>query len=222
MSLSSPSDPDVEVSRPSGPSDWEAIRRICCSTARAGGNPIDPERWRFFGEFWIGPYQKLRPEWAYVLRAQDGRVEGYLTSAPDTLRFERERMLRFRFPLLFRVLRGTYVRNADTKRFLRRAFRLDPEPESRFSEETRRRILRDFPAHLHINLDAEYRGSGRGGLLVQRLLRDLGAQGVAGVHLFCAPGPVKFYQCQGFEILETVEFAPGVPVLSMARASISP
>ena len=209
----------VRVDQPRDQKDWEAIRRICCSTAKAGGTPIEAVRWPFFSEVWIGPYQKLRPEWSYVLRGGDGQVGGYLTSAPDTRRFERERAYRFNLPMIFKVLFRLYDSNLDTGRFLRRALGKEASPETRFSVAVQARLAREFPAHLHINLDSGFRKKGGGSLLIERLLRDLLVCGVPGVHLYCAAGPVKFYLAQGFETLEKIEVAPGVPVYAMARTS---
>ena len=72
--------------------DWADVRSLCCRTGN-GGDPIDRKRWPLFAELWIGPYQRLVPDWTYVAEV-DGRVVGYLTGCPDTAALRRAR----RFP----------------------------------------------------------------------------------------------------------------------------
>lgn len=185
--------------------DWPRIRELCCLTGNAGA-PIAPERWPFFSENWVGPYQALLPEWTYVLR-QDQRVVGYLTGCPNTVAFERLKAWRFHPGLLLRVVTGRCPRTADTSRYVRRTLGFESEPNARCSEATRAALRASFPAHLHINLDASVRGQGLGGRLVDAFAMDLKARGgVPGVHVFCGQGPVKFYLAQGFTELERVEF----------------
>jgi len=77
----------VLVRAAKSPADWQAVRSLCCRTGN-GGDPIDPTRWPLFAELWIGPYQRLVPEWTYVAE-MDGRMVGYLTGCPDTAAFRR-------------------------------------------------------------------------------------------------------------------------------------
>lgn len=57
-----------------------------------------------------------------------------------------------------------------------------------------------YPAHLHVNLGAAYRGSGIGSLLVQRFCADAAAAGSTGVHVVTSRGArnVGFYARNGF------------------------
>ena len=55
----------VLVRAAGSPADWQAVRSLCCRTGN-GGDPIDPARWPLFADLWIGPYQRLVPEWTYV------------------------------------------------------------------------------------------------------------------------------------------------------------
>lgn len=208
-----PMDLAVRVAR--DPGDWHAVRELCCLTG-AAGEPIDAERWPFFAEVWIGPYQRLRPGWTYV--AEHGRrVVGYLTGCPDTGPFERERRWRATLPLLAAVLRGRYGTTADTRRLLRRALGLAPAVEARFPRPLRARLAREYPAHLHMNVAAGARGSGVGRALLGRYLEDLRARGVPGVHLFCGPGPLGFYAGAGFRDLDAREVASGTRVHALGR-----
>lgn len=197
--------------------DWSRIREICVATG-AAGRPITATRAPFFGEFWVGPYQNILAQWTYV--AEDrGRVVGYLTGCPDTQAFERRRRWLFALPLFIKTALHGYGSTSDTRRFLRRALGFEPEPNSFFSLKTRTQLLRDYPAHLHINLeDASVRGQGAGRKLIERFFEDLKRASIRGVHVHCGEGPVPFYLKLGFIELERVEFKPGVPIFAMTRA----
>jgi GNAT superfamily N-acetyltransferase len=197
-------------------SDWARARAICVATG-AAGKPVTATRAPFFGEFWVGPYQRLLPEWTYVAE-DEGRVVGYLTGCPDTSAFERSKLGRFALPLLVKVLVRRYAPTGDTRRFVRRTFGLDPEPNDLFPRELRARLASDYPAHLHINVEeASMRGKGAGRALMERFLEDLRRAGVRGVHVHCGEGPVPFYLKMGFEELGRVEFKPGVMIYAMGR-----
>ncbi|MBI3542112.1 MAG: GNAT family N-acetyltransferase [Deltaproteobacteria bacterium] len=204
----------VTLRRTPGPADWERVRELCCLTGRSGA-PIERERWPFFAEQWIGPYQKLLPEWAYVAES-DGAIVGYLTGCPDTRAFERQRALRFTLPLLARLVFGG-VANADTRRFVKRALRLERGPEGCFERGVLRALARDYPAHLHVNLDERVRGQGVGRQLIERFAADLREQTPArGIHVFCGHGPVKFYESVGFRELAAIDYGTA-RVFALAR-----
>jgi GNAT superfamily N-acetyltransferase len=206
---------DVAVRVARDPADWRAVRELCCLTG-AAGDPIAPERWPVFAEIWIGPYQRLRPEWTYVADG-GGRVLGYLTGCPDTGPFERERRWRSTLPLAAAALRGRYPATEDTRRLVRRALRLAPATEAPFSARVRARLTRDYPAHLHMNVAAGARGRGVGRALLAAFAGDLRARDVPGVHLFCGPGPRAFYAGAGFQELALVLLPSGIRVHALGR-----
>jgi hypothetical protein len=193
--------------RPAEKADWAAVRELCCLTGKSGA-PVARSRWPFFAEYWIGPYEKLLPGWAYVADV-GGVVRGYLTGCPDSRAFSRVKGLLFTAPLLARALRGDYGFGEDVRRFARRTLRLERSPERVFSRSVRRRVAREFPAHLHVNVDGTYRAGGLGRALIERFCADLGARGVPGVHVFCGAGPVRFYERLGFVELGAIDFRVG-------------
>lgn len=196
--------------------DWAAVRRLCCLTAN-NGSPIAEERWPFFSEYWIGPYQKICPELTYVAR-RDGVVVGYLTGASAS--FEREKLIRVTLPLFARVALRCFVKNSDTRRFVRRTLGIERGPNEQFSRELRALVLKQFSAHLHVNVDATCRGQGVGRLLMNRFFEDLRGRGVLGVHVYCGADPVAFYRREGFSELGQISFKSGenaVPVYLLAR-----
>ncbi len=205
--------------------DWEFVREVCCRTGDAGEPLADRARWKFFGEQWVGPYEKLRPEWTLI--AEEGAGEGmrrlgYLTGCPDTRRFDREKCWIFDLPLDLRIRLGGFPPSSDTERFLSRfegSFRRPPRnpgPETMFRLRhgalAHSKILERYPAHLHMNLLPEARGKGIGRQLVDAYRAALGERGVPGIHLYCGPKPREFYLRCGFQPLDEIEFKPGVSI----------
>lgn len=73
-----------------------------------------------------------------------------------------------------------------------------------FSKESIEKVMADYPAHLHVNFEAQFRGLGLGSRLIKNFCNDLRKQGVPGVHVMCGPDPVRFYTNNGFETAEQV------------------
>jgi GNAT superfamily N-acetyltransferase len=196
---------------------WSRLREICCATALSGSPLPDRGRWSFFGELWVGPYQCYLPDWTYVNVDQQGRVQGYITLCPDSRRLERKLNFLFRPGLALALAFKRYPMTTDARNFLKRWLGLQPSPESRFPREVWGRVHREFPAHLHMNLESGARGTGAGRALCESALERLRQAGVPGIHLLCGDAPVGFYSKNGFEILHAVEWKPGVRVNLMVR-----
>jgi ribosomal protein S18 acetylase RimI-like enzyme len=62
-----------------------------------------------------------------------------------------------------------------------------------------------YPAHLHVNVAAERRGSQIGSALVSVFVASLAARGVAAVHVVTAAGArnIGFYERNGFNLVES-------------------
>jgi len=181
------------------PSIWTDVRELCCRTGN-DGNPIPIERWELFGRIWIDPYRVLIPDWSYVALA-DRRVVGYLTGCPDTSHFARQCFIRCALPLLWHIAFGRYRGDPYGRGYARRAMWLETSAVRSFPRLTRRRLLRQFPAHLHMNVEADFRQHGVGTGLVERFVEDLRQRQLSGVHLFCGAAPVPFYTRVGFSEL---------------------
>jgi GNAT superfamily N-acetyltransferase len=186
---------------------WQAIRAICCRTGD-NGDSIAAERWDFFARLWIEPYEKIVPEWTYIAMSV-GAVVGYLTGCPNTNQFTRSKFWRADLPLLVQLACGRHRGAADAPAFIRRALRLAQPVEGRFSEALRQRVSRSYPAHLHVNVDTEFRRAGLGRLLIENYLTDLRRSSVGGVHLFCGGAPLGFYRRLGFQVLESLRSRDG-------------
>jgi GNAT superfamily N-acetyltransferase len=106
--------------------------------------------------------------------------------------------------LLADILLGRFRGQRDARAFARRALGLTRSVERCFPSQVRQRIRSAYPAHLHINVDARYRGSGVGRSLCQAFFGDLRAHGISGIHLYCGADPLKFYIRLGFDELSTM------------------
>lgn len=203
----------IVITHPQSDAEWKAVRDLCCKTGKSG-SPVEPERWPFFSEFWIGPYERLRPDWTYIAKLGE-RVLGYLTGCPDTESFQRERALRIVPSWLLQLALRIQSPTVDTRRFLRRTFRLEKAPEDRFSRRLRDELNGAYPAHLHVNVEKDCRSFGIGAELLRAYKKDLALHGIPGVHLFCGPGPLKFYLRNGFNELDRLRLPSGAEVFAL-------
>lgn len=195
---------------------WDYIGDLCCRTG-ANGAPIDRLRWKFFKDTWVTPYRWFYPSLAWVVFDETLPI-GYLIAASDSQSFWNRRLWIYDTWILFRlwVLRA-YPLNGDTRRFWRRYFKFDHGPEDSFPEGFKKKLFLEYPAHLHMNVESGIRSKGVGRALMGALENSLKQQGVTGVHLFCGPSPLGFYQKMGFNLLEQIEFKPGVPVYCLGK-----
>ncbi len=75
-----------------------------------------------------------------------------------------------------------------------------------------------YPAHLHINVAAQYRSAGIGARLIQAFLEHAGRRGIAGVHVVTGEGMrnVGFYARLGFARMAAASWN-GHMVVMLAR-----
>ncbi len=192
--------------RPFRPGDEPALAEICLKTADAGADATGVfEDDRIWAEVFVLPYVARHPDLAFVVETDDGRVAGYIVSAPDTAAFEDwfhdtwwpERGARWPLPETERTRQdGTliyaYGRHGGAEPF-----------------------GAEYPAHLHIDLLPELQGQGWGRGLVETLVDALRARGVPGLHLAASAentGAIAFYPRVGFTPLES---HPGVQAFGM-------
>jgi ribosomal protein S18 acetylase RimI-like enzyme len=185
--------------RPYAPADRKAVLRIAADTA-AFGAPVEMflDDRRLFGDAVYRYYVDYEPEHAWVAAA-GGEVTGFLVGCADTRRRDRcvaqrigpavaLNLLCMRYRVGRRTLRHAY---AEVAAAVRREF---PAVD-----------LAAYPAHLHINLDARWRGQGAGRRLMEAFLGQLHALVVPGVHLRTTSlntAAVALYTRLGFELLD--------------------
>ena len=170
--------------------DLPGAYRTCLRNGDAGEDATakhaDPD---LLGHVYVGPYI-VHGGGTQLIVVDDEGSAGYLLSADDTLAFERWAeaewwpQLRARYP--------EPVGLPDDRALIR----LIHEPERTPPE-----LAGDYPAHLHIDLEARVRGQGLGRTLITRLLGDLRTRQVAGVHLGVDEdnaNAIGFYEHLGF------------------------
>ncbi|WP_345629321.1 GNAT family N-acetyltransferase [Rugosimonospora acidiphila] len=175
------------------PGDTDALYDICIRTADAGADARSQYRSpTLVGDIFAIPYTEREPEHAYVLDDGTGAAVGYILGTADTEAFVR-----------------WYRREWIPRTASRRPVPPDPpvtqddamlalhhHPERMLVPQ-----LAAYPAHLHIDLLAEWQGSGWGRRLMTRFLAGLRAAGVPAVHLGMVAhntGARKFYDRLGF------------------------
>ncbi|WP_082609048.1 GNAT family N-acetyltransferase [Oerskovia sp. Root918] len=186
--------------RPYAPSDLDALYDICLRTGDNGRDAsnrfADP---RLLGEVYAAPYAAHDPGLVSVLVTDDERVVGYVIGCRDTLAFE-DWCEREWWPEL-------------------RARHLLPDPADESPDAGLVRQIHDrsvevrpwlvdpasHPAHLHIDLLPEAQGGGWGRRLVERLVDQLVALDVPGLHLGVGSentGAIAFYERLGLAPLD--------------------
>lgn len=184
--------------------DLPGAYRVCLRTGDAGkdatGMLRDPD---LLGHVYVGPYI-ARGAGTQLVAVDEQGVVGYLLSADDTRAFDAWADAEW-----WPALRARYAPLDDGSTDAE-LIRLIHAPEH-----TPEELLADYPAHLHIDLLEHTRGLGLGRRLIERLLADLSAREVVGVHFGVddqnANG-IAFYEHLGFR---EVAREPGGLIMAM-------
>ncbi len=199
---------EIEV-RDFEPGDRGAVRHICYLTGYMGA-PVD-WYWRdeeSFADMFCGYYTDREPE-STLVAVTNGEVKGYLLGCRDSsrawdpgavaARHVLRRGIAFRPGTAGIIWRSIADIVVDTARR-----RVDPRRYS-FSDP-------DYPAHLHMNLLPELRGTGTGGVLMRRWLDRLRSESVRGCHLQTKAentNAIGFFEAMGFARHRDPVLAPG-------------
>lgn len=178
------------------PADLDTVHTIGADTAYYG-DPVERvfDDRRLFIDLFMRPYTKHFAATSWVAE-QNGTVTGFLIGCVDTaafmplyqqaLRQGTIRLLTLRYRLGWRTLRAMLG-------FLREQFISAPPLN-----------LTTYPAHLHINLSASYRGQGTGRRLMETYLDHCRAAGIPGVFLTTSSKneiALHLYEKMGFRVL---------------------
>lgn len=176
------------------PSDIPMLYRICLQTGEAGADAtgtVDPD---ILGHYFAAPYAIFEPGLCSIL-TRDGEPVGYILGTADTSKFEQicETQwwpdLRQRYPLPARDDRS---RDANMTRAIH-----CPTP-------TPLTLVREYPAHLHIDILPPGQGQGYGRELIERFVGQLKARQVIGLHFGVSTRNVSaigFYERLGFKVI---------------------
>lgn len=210
----------MEIIRLYQASDRGAVRQLAYDTAEAGGRSTFPD-FSLQTDLLTRYYTDHEPGSSWILE-RDGKVVGYLTGCLDTRKFLG--WLRWRGNLLtvFHVAVRNLFRPAIWK-WARARVRTLKEGGAH-----REPWITATPAHLHLNLAQEARGSGMSRKLLEKFIEQCRTTNVKGIHLATRSdnrAAQKFFEKNGFRPIATINAyraAPTglepVPVLIMARA----
>jgi ribosomal protein S18 acetylase RimI-like enzyme len=188
-------------------SDLPGAYRTCVLTADRGQDATalhrDPD---LLGHVYVGPYI-TRGLGTQLVVVDEAGTAGYLLSADDTPAFEAWAEAEWWPPL-----RERYPLIDDGSR--------DAEliAQIHTPERSPAAVVAEYPAHLHIDLQERARGTGLARVLIERLLFELRAGGVTGVHLgvdASNDNAIGFYEHLGFS---EVEHEPGVVFMAQYLA----
>ncbi|GIF07993.1 GNAT family N-acetyltransferase [Actinoplanes siamensis] len=188
--------------RPYRPSDKAAVYDICVRTADAGADA----RGKYstddlMGDLFAGPYAYLEPDLAFVLD-DGGRAVGYVVGTSDTATFVKRHRAEW-IPLIG----DKYpVPPPPPRTPEQHMVALHYEPEHRIVPE-----LRDWPAHLHIDLLPAYQRRGFGRRLITELERAAARAGATGVFVGMLTANVRargFYDRVGYTVLPVPDPGP--------------
>ena len=178
------------IIRPALTMDLPGAYRVCLLTGDSGrdGSALfrNPD---LLGHVYVGPYIEGEPDLALVVADAEG-IAGYCLAVADTRAFEAWCDVAW-----WPTLRTHYPLPADATpdgELVRVIHAPARAPEA---------VVREYPAHLHIDLLERTRGLGLGRALVDRQLAALRARGVPGLHLDVAAdnaNAIAFYEHLGF------------------------
>lgn len=184
--------------RPYRQADRAAVMRLAADSA-AFGEPVEAflEDRRLFCDAIYRYYLDYEPEHAWVA-AVELEVVGFLAGCTDEARRARCLATRILPGLAWGLLRGGYRVGRRTTRYALHALAAVIRREFPTVD------LTQYPAHLHINVDAAWRGRGAGRRLIETYLEQLRSLGVPGVHLRTTNlniAAVALYTRIGFRLL---------------------
>ncbi len=176
--------------------DRAAIRHICCETADRG-KPVEPffhDR-ELFADLLTSYYTDYEPQSAWVAECS-GQVIGYVTGCLDSQRYRRITAWRIVPKAMWDVAQRGSLWSAPSVRLLWAGFQTWLRGGFRI-----RHFLRDYPAHLHINLQEGFRGQQVGRQLLERFVEQVRDAGRPGVHASVRgdnPASCRFFERVGF------------------------
>jgi ribosomal protein S18 acetylase RimI-like enzyme len=184
--------------RPYRHADREAVMRLAADSA-AFGEPVEAflEDRRLFCDAVYRYYLDYEPEHTWVAVVEP-EVIGFLAGCTDGAQHARCLRTQIVPGLAWGLLSGDYRVGRRTTQYALDAMAAVIRREFPTVD------LAQYPAHLHINVDAAWRGRGAGRRLIETYLEQLRSLGVPGVHLRTTNlnvAAVALYSRIGFRLL---------------------
>ena len=197
------SSPDINpeiIIRRYHPADRPDVLRIGADTAFFGA-PVEKymEDRRIFCDGFYSYYTDVEPGFCWIADA-GGKAVGFITGCADS-RAKAGRYIKRILPgLLKSLVSGQYHFGPQIWDYLRRLVGVG------FRFEAPQVDFKVFPAHLHINVDADYRGHGLGRQLMNAYLDQLRSLHIPGVHLMTTSlneAACRLYESVGFHLVDS-------------------
>ncbi|KKB09160.1 GNAT family N-acetyltransferase [Devosia chinhatensis] len=179
------------ILRPYSPLDLDALYTICVKTGDSGrdATPLHNDL-DLIGHIYAAPYGVLEPENVFVAEDENG-VGGYVVGTLDTDRFADRLDTEWWPALQARYASADDMTEADQGR-IGAIMQPHRSPED---------LVRDYPAHIHMNLLPHLRGQRVGSRLLGLWIDQARAKGVTGIHLGASArneGGMAFWSRSGF------------------------
>lgn len=179
------------IIRPYREDDLESIYEICLLTGNSGKDASkiykDP---KLLGHFYAAPYAVLEPELAFIVEVE-GKQSGYILGTKNSENFKRKTEEKW-FPELRKKYElpnpKDYSPDARIIRLIHQGYIFKSE-------------LKNYPAHLHIDLLPITQGKGIGRKLMKTFLNRLKDLNISAVHLEVGKkntNAIGFYKKLGF------------------------
>ena len=192
--------------RPYRAEDLDDLYHIALATGDSGADASDLyDDPMLVGHVYAAPYAVMSPDTAFVVEDAEG-VCGYIVGALDTRAFEAMAEAEW-WPALRPQYADPPIDSRDdwSRDELMSYLIHHPFPAPR-------RVVADFPSHLHINLLPRLQGRDFGRRLIDTWMERMRDLGSPGVHLGVGPANlrgVRFYRAYGFEELVLEGAPPG-------------
>lgn len=171
--------------RPYEATDKQSLRNTCIRTSNPRDELYGDERpaYTFLTLTYNDYYTEHEPQNCFVLD-DGGEAVGYIICSTNCARW-RKIFTEEYLPRL-KAKKQAYCDYALPEIFIHSVF------------------AKEYPAHLHIDIDKPYRNKGYGKMMMDKLIEHLKAEGIGGVQLLVDDdnlGGIRFYQRYGFKIL---------------------
>jgi ribosomal protein S18 acetylase RimI-like enzyme len=177
--------------------DRESVRRISCDTAFFG-EPVENffESRDFIADFLTAYYTDYEPQSCFVAVAKN-KIVGYLIGTTNEAKMVKTFFLKILPKTFFKsFFKGVFFKRKNILFFWWNIFSF---LKGQFFPAV---DLKNYPALLHINFSAEYRGMGLGSILLKSYLDYLNNEKVSGVHLTThSEKACKFFEKNNFKLL---------------------
>lgn len=202
---------DIEI-RNVTEADLPYLFKICLETGDNGKdascNFYNPY---LLGHYYAAPYALFSKGFSFVaVDKQTGIPEGYILGCEDTMAFYEKRN-EYLKPLRNQVENNTENKTSaeeNIKSTILAAI-TENQTQKNYTSAEEEYWVKEYPAHLHIDLLPSLQGHGLGHKIMQIFLENLRVKGVKGVHLGVGGENKKacaFYEREGFEILQQVDW----------------